>query len=458
MEMTEQNAREFRAEWVKQCGNSCRLAGKEIRLRGFCPEILQAAEQILAAHGAKCSETESLTVCLEEKSITVRGGFGELVVHTPVVFGGGLPLNCGGNAAVLSKPEIPAIHAVDYFQVLLLALEQERSGTFSLPSPELPYTDQIQREAAVRALRLLRDHPQRRFYDDTAYGGLEPLHRVLLECLLEMDRVCRENGIRYFLGGGTLLGAVRHQGFIPWDDDVDVMMTRPDYERFAQIAPTALKETFFFQSRQTEPDYHSPFAKLRARGTLYMTEFSSRFPNMEQGIFLDIFVHDAAPRWGVLVKPHIFMTIFARSLVFHKWEGTPLHFYGRMKLLCRLMTWVIKRRSISSLEAFEQRVMTFWNGKNTGYLYDGMGEHLKHGRFPARLLETGAEAIFEGHPFPIPGDYDAYLRFSYGDDYMSWPMPSSRCCHHHVVQFSAQRGGCNETDETGDSSGCEHCL
>lgn len=431
--MIERNREEFRREWVKLCGKSSRLVGKTVCVQGFCQEIRFAAEEILQAHGACLGH--GLTLSLEETGIGVDGRF----LTLPPVFGGGLPLDCAGNAAVLADAHAPATYVVAYLLTAVAAVE----GNMEKLPPERSRACLPERRAAVRALEILRDHPQRRFYDDRAYGGLKPLHGVLMECLLELDRVCKEHGIRYFLGGGTQLGAVRHQGFIPWDDDVDVMMTRDDYERFEKIAPQALDKKFFFQSRQTDPDYHSPFTKIRAKGTLYVTAFSSRFPRMEQGIFLDIFVHDAAPAWGALVKPHIFMTTFARSLVFHKWEGTPVHFYGRLKLLCRLVNQIVAKRDISQLEAFEKRVMTFWNDKNTGWLYDGMGEHLKHGRFPAALLEEQTEALFEGHRFPIPKRYDEYLRFSYGDDYRSWPMPSQRSCHHHVVQFSAQRGGEN---------------
>ena len=80
--------------------------------------------------------------------------------------------------------------------------------------------------------------------------------------------------------------------------------------------------------------------------------------------------------------------------------------------------------------------MTHYNRKNTGCMYDGMGEHLKHGGFDAKILQKSTTAMFEGHAFPIPEDYDAYLKFSYGEDYMTLPRPSLRRAHHSAVRFS----------------------
>ncbi|MBQ3939443.1 MAG: LicD family protein, partial [Clostridia bacterium] len=82
---------------------------------------------------------------------------------------------------------------------------------------------------------------------------LQRVHAVQLRLLKEFDRVCRENGLQYFAVHGTLLGAVRHEGFIPWDDDIDVAMPREDYDRFAALAPKALKTGFFFQTPENDP-------------------------------------------------------------------------------------------------------------------------------------------------------------------------------------------------------------
>ena len=98
---------------------------------------------------------------------------------------------------------------------------------------------------------------------------LRKVQLVQLEMMKEIDRVCRENHIRYFLYRGTFLGAVRHQGFIPWDDDMDIAMLREDYEAFCRIAPEKLNPKYCLQNWHTDPNYALPFGKIRKRNTLY---------------------------------------------------------------------------------------------------------------------------------------------------------------------------------------------
>ena len=99
---------------------------------------------------------------------------------------------------------------------------------------------------------------------------LRKVQLTQLEIAKEIRRVCEENDIPYFLTCGTLLGAVRHQGFIPWDDDMDVGMLRENYEKFCRIAPEKLKPEYCWQSWYTDPNYALPFGKVRKRGTLYL--------------------------------------------------------------------------------------------------------------------------------------------------------------------------------------------
>ncbi|MCD8010256.1 MAG: LicD family protein [Lachnospiraceae bacterium] len=278
--------------------------------------------------------------------------------------------------------------------------------------------------------------PEPFFYFDNTYNGqLRELQRMQLECLDEIDRICRKHGIRYFLAGGTLLGAVRHQNIIPWDDDIDVMMLREDFERFDAVVAQELDEKYFYQSNQTDPWYHSPFPKIRRQNTVFMTQYSERFPKMNQGIFVDIFVHDRTSSGRLGQKLHVFTTLFARSLVFHKWEGTDMHFYGKWKGLCRWMTWFKNHSSMKRLERIQTRVMTWFRKKKTGYLYDGMGEHLRRGAFPEDYLEGGRTGRLGSREYPIPANAEGYLTFLYGKDYMQMPAPQERKATHPIIKL-----------------------
>ena len=128
-------------------------------------------------------------------------------------------------------------------------------------------------------------------------GSLLRRHQmVMLEMVKELDRICKKHDIPYFLYGGTLLGAFRHNGFIPWDDDLDVAMLRSDYKRLAKVLPDELPEHIAFQNNDTDKNYFSFIAKLRDRRSyLEEEEFDSVFK--ERGIFIDIFPLDHLLPW-----------------------------------------------------------------------------------------------------------------------------------------------------------------
>ena len=123
---------------------------------------------------------------------------------------------------------------------------------------------------------------------------LRKVQLTLLEIAVEIKRVCEENDIRYFLSDGTFLGAVRHQGFIPWDDDMDMGMLRADYEKFCRVAPKALKPEYCLESWNTDAGYGLPFAKVMKRNTVYL-ESKKTTKMREKGFYIDIFPFDNAP-------------------------------------------------------------------------------------------------------------------------------------------------------------------
>ncbi len=144
------------------------------------------------------------------------------------------------------------------------------------------------------------------------------LRQVQLQILDEIVRICNENGLRYCLTGGTCLGAVRHKGFIPWDDDVDVKMPRADYKRFLDITSRGDDNSeFFLDYYMTNPAYGRCFAKYCKKNTLFIE------PNgMKQAIYVDIFVQDKVPgpEWTAKSKiPILIHKLDALTTV--RWEG-----------------------------------------------------------------------------------------------------------------------------------------
>ena len=120
------------------------------------------------------------------------------------------------------------------------------------------------------------------------------IQKVSLEILKKIDRVCQELGIGYFICGGSMLGAVRHGGFIPWDDDIDIGMLRKDYEVFLKEGQRLLGDEVFLQTRETDPEIPYLFSKVRANNTLYVTNYNV-FRNFHKGICVDVFPFDNIP-------------------------------------------------------------------------------------------------------------------------------------------------------------------
>ena len=124
---------------------------------------------------------------------------------------------------------------------------------------------------------------------------LRKLQMIQLEMLIEVDRICKKCEIKYNIIAGTLLGAVRHGGYIPWDDDADVAFLRPEYEKFRKACKTELdKDRFYFQDHRNTKGYRWGYGKIRRKNTLFLRENQEHMP-YEQGIFIDIFPLDGVP-------------------------------------------------------------------------------------------------------------------------------------------------------------------
>lgn len=259
-------------------------------------------------------------------------------------------------------------------------------------------------------------------------GKLEIIHAELLKILVEIDRICKKHNIRYFLAGGTLLGAVRHRGFIPWDDDLDIMMLREDHDRFLAVARQELPEQMFLQTPQTDPGCHYLISKVRLSGTVFSSEFLQRFPELHKGIFVDVIAQDytADSAWGQ--RLHLKLSLLARGLVFKKWSGQSA---ASVKKGYAAFDAVKGLLPMAALERFQRWALTLFNKKPRRYLFDSMGINISRGAYPAAWLAEQTELTFEGRKFPGPAEYDGYLTYLYGD-YMQ-PVPVSRRRVVHTV-------------------------
>jgi len=262
---------------------------------------------------------------------------------------------------------------------------------------------------------------------------LRKVQLTLLEIAKEIRRVCQENGIPFFLDAGSFLGAVRHQGFIPWDDDMDVGMLREHYNTFCRIAPEKLGKDFVLQSWYTEPNYGLPFGKVMLRGTLYL-EGKKTGRLAENGFYVDVFPYDNAP-----TDPQTRKALAAKLLSLY-----------RVKLMkSGYRPWIQDGKTIPVKRAgylYYQARALFTSGEKLAREFDGLASGFPAGDtvylqdptikpkyFDRAWCENLSEYSFEGETFPGPRDFDPFLTTRYGD-YMTPPPEDQRENRHQIVQ------------------------
>lgn len=333
---------------------------------------------------------------------------------------------------VKRNPEIEYIDDIDDTSVI----ESGYEGLSNLKIKNLGWENVTPlKEAFYRtALIKISDEYVGDFYVNIYQGKLERVKRIEMEIMREIDRICRENDINYFLVGGSLLGAIRHKGFIPWDDDIDIGMLREDFEKFRKLCPKVLAPHLSYQSYTDEPTSHYIFDKVRLRDTYFSTKFSNRFRNIENGLFVDILVYDRTANSNFFQKVHINSIRFFRRLINIRWVGKArrgIH-YRASKLLLPIM----KKVPFPVYHKFFERALQMFNfKKNSKYLIDGVGQNLEKGPFPLSWFEELIDVQYEDMVFKAPKAYDEYLRHWYGNSYMQLLPLSSRNSGHALSRF-----------------------
>lgn len=261
----------------------------------------------------------------------------------------------------------------------------------------------------------------------------ETLRRVqltLLDIAKEIKRVCEEHEIRYFLYRGTFLGAVRHQGFIPWDDDMDFAMLREDYEKFCRIAPEALGEQYAFQNWHCSQNFAQPFAKVRKRGTLYIEAKSGLLE--ENGLYVDIYPLDFAPEGenDRAALSRKLLHLFRIKLMqggYKPWmeEDRTLWIKRIGYIPYQAASLVLGRKKL--IETYEETVLAV---PKSGTLYEQSALPVTYYFDRAHYAET-AMYPFEDTYFPGPKDYDGVLTALY-NDYMTLPPEDKRENRHQI--------------------------
>lgn len=262
------------------------------------------------------------------------------------------------------------------------------------------------------------------------------LRRVQLEELKiakEIKRVCEISGINYFLIGGTLLGAVRHKGFIPWDDDMDIGMLRADYEKFCAIAPKLLRECYILQTWHTDKNFPLSFGKVRKRRTVFLEEKSKSLK--ENGFFVDIFPYDYAPKSYKTRQKFLRKQKNLSRVLLMKDRFTPWCDKGKINIKKRIgylpyQIISVFKSSKEIIAAYEDLVES---AKKSDTVYEQAGS-MATMYFSTSWFENLDMCEFEGEEFPVPSNKEKCLSIMYGD-YMKLPPESERENFHQIIRI-----------------------
>ena len=239
---------------------------------------------------------------------------------------------------------------------------------------------------------------------------LDKLHKCQVEMLDIIDDFCIKNNLSYYLSGGTLLGAVRHNGFIPWDDDVDIVMPREDYDFLLKNFQQELGKDYFLQTCFTDEGYGRDFAKLRKNNTIFLEQVDAHVDNRHHGIFLDIFpLEYSKERKKGLDKAKYRLYQALDSYIVCKRGKIPVSKKGKLFSLIPMKTLLPIREKLKK-------------GKGDYYFFSFCGT------FHKSFYEPSAKLLFEGKEYSVPNKYDDLLRSQYGD-YMQLPPEDKRVTH-----------------------------
>ena len=254
--------------------------------------------------------------------------------------------------------------------------------------------------------------------------SVRELQLALYDMLCDIDDICKMYNIKYSLACGTALGAVRHKGFIPWDDDLDIMFIRSEYDKFLEVAEPELKRKGYSLQKEFTDSWPMHFSKVRKDNTTYLEGYEPKIQNIHQGIFVDLFPIDnlSNNKAIAMAQWHCYHMIVASGL---KKRG-----YNTKSIKKKL---AITISPVFPSKTLRQFVMLKGN-KSTERVHCFLGGAVNRSRniFPRSLFNDYTLVQFENRMFPVVRDYDLYLSICFGN-YMQLPPKEEQLEHIHAV-------------------------
>ena len=248
------------------------------------------------------------------------------------------------------------------------------------------------------------------------------LKETQLEMLKVFIQICEKYKIKYFLIYGSCLGAVRHKGFIPWDDDIDVGLFRKEYEKFLEVAPKELPDNMFLQNIDSEPEYIANFAKLRNNDTTFIESSLAKL-KINHGVYLDIFPIDGY----IYDKKDSFKMKWYDLFILFNYDLKNLSFKKKLfRKICFLLKIDCKKYKYK-----REKLIKKYDCDRTNTVRSFCGAWGEKEIMPKWIFGNGTKAEFENLKVTIPEHYHDYLTILYGD-YMVLPPVEKRVSHHYA--------------------------
>ena len=259
---------------------------------------------------------------------------------------------------------------------------------------------------------------------------LRQLQKKGLDLLLYFKDICDRNGLLFYFCGGCCIGALRHGGFIPWDDDVDVFMPREDYEKLVRIWNEAADTSRYSYQRSSETvNTRNLFATVHDNSTTFIKTYQADM-DINHGLSIDILPLDGCPASGLKRK---MQKLWALTYSLFLIQKPPTNHGKAVQWLGKILLGLVpsKRLRYKIWSAAERR-MTKYPISQCEYITElCSGPHYMQNRYPADCFAAAVYREFEGHMLPLPQGYDTYLKIAFGD-YMTPPPPEKQAAHHDV--------------------------
>ena len=262
---------------------------------------------------------------------------------------------------------------------------------------------------------------------------IKEVQNKILKIAKYIDKLCRDNGIEYFIMGGTALGAVRHGGFIPWDDDLDIFMTYEEYEKFKRAFDLQKPELFVIQEWRTVPEYLE-YAKVRMNGTTFIEECFHDRKDMHHGIYVDIMILHKVPKNRFIQRlvylESKFVTVYALSQ--RNWKPKNAGQKFVLKLLKILPCKFLANKFYQRIYKYDSMTNNFM------YCYWITPAKFKNGLFDKSFFSEPVELPFEDTTLFGSEKIKEYLEYRYGD-YMKLPSESAQKAAVHAMIFDTEK-------------------